>query len=796
MGTVLLLARRTWRRQRLQILTTALLVTVAAILMNLGVICATDYPAAQRETARRLHTADLQVQGTNAAAMAEMARLLRADPAVTQVREREAAQAWVSFTYNGAPTSTNLAFVVPDQHADLGRTQIVAEASERYPDPVWLPYVFRVGGGYSLGDPFTVTTAQGSRTFRVQGFTENLYLGMMTMGLTGVGVTPEQLAGLRTGPTALAGATFLDVRLSDPGLATEVSGRATSQVKAAFVARGLEPPAIRSDPYTLVESGAMVGPNLYAASLVAFALIIALVVVVVVRFLIRSAVLQDSTALGTLAAAGASVPQTLAGIALPMAGMALVGAVAGVALSYAVLPLLAASLVAQAGIGWAPGVSFPGAAVAIGVLTATALVTAVLAGRGVRRVAPVQAVRGGQDGHSFRRTLLALDRTRGALDVLLGLKQAVQHPSQNVLVAVVIALVTFAGMFSAALYTNVLGSRTAFTRLLVGDVAPVQIQVRDPQPSAASPGQRRELRDQLLAEVTRTPGVSKAFYVDNRGAAANGTPLMLAVTEDFARQDYSSIYQGRAPQHDNEVAIGGRVAERIGTSVGDTITLEVGASTRDYLVTGLISTVNYVGMRADLTTAGYRRMVPAYQPDYLAVYLDPGVTVADLRGALSPAAAGRIAAINDSDEVLGSQIDVYMQMAGYLAAGILIGTAVVIALVMGLVTATMLIRNRRSLGVRKALGFTSGQLVLQTVLTHLPVVLLGVVLGAGAGLLLVEPALVALLRTVGLMSLSLGIPPYVVAGLALAVLALATALIVAQAGRIRRITPYSLFQEV
>ena len=81
-------------------------------------------------------------------------------------------------------------------------------------------------------------------------------------------------------------------------------------------------------------------------------------------------------------------------------------------------------------------------------------------------------------------------------------------------------------------------------------------------------------------------------------------------------------------------------------------------------------------------------------------------------------------------------------------------------------------------------------------LTHLPVVLLGVVLGAGAGLLLVEPALVALLRTVGLMSLSLGIPPYVVAGLALAVLALATALIVAQAGRIRRITPYSLFQEV
>ena len=80
-------------------------------------------------------------------------------------------------------------------------------------------------------------------------------------------------------------------------------------------------------------------------------------------------------------------------------------------------------------------------------------------------------------------------------------------------------------------------------------------------------------------------------------------------------------------------------------------------------------------------------------------------------------------------------------------------------------------------------------------MTYLPVVVVGSLLGAGLGLVLVEPALVGLLRSAGIMALSLTIQPYVVGGLVLAIVVLATALIVAQAGRIRRITPYRLFQD-
>ncbi|MCO5309494.1 MAG: ABC transporter permease [Austwickia sp.] len=809
MGTVLLLARRSVRRQRLQLATTLLLVALAAMMINLGVICATDYPAAQRDVAVRLHTSQLQVHGADRAAIASMATHLREDPRVQRVDERADREAWGTLTYNGTPTPTTLIIFVPDERTDLGRTEIVERAGEAYADPVWLPYVFKVGGGYRLGDAVPVTIGQATRTFRVQGFYENPYFGMMTMGYSGLGVTQAQLDALGTGPAPVPAGTVLEVRVADPAQASAVATGSMDKVKAEYVAKGLEPPQIWGDPYDLVEGAAMTGPGIYAASLVAFAILIALVVVVVVRFVIRTAVLQDMTGIGTLSAAGCTATQSLWGIALPTVVTALVGSVAGVAASYGVLPGLRDSLIAQTGIRWSPGVSALGAASAVLLLTLVAAGTAALAARRVRRVTPVQAVRGGEDAHSFRRTIIPLAGTRGPLTALLGLKQGLHHASQNAMVAVVIALVTFAGMFSAGLYTDVIGSREAFTRLLIGDMPAAQVQLAgrtgsaEGSPTGSGPansgGRDNAARAELLAGVAATPGVTKAFPFDTRNASAAGVQLIVAVTDDFARQDYSAVYSGREPRHDNEIAIGGRLADRIGRGIGDTISIEVGGAKQDYVVTGLLSTVMYMGMKADLTTAGYRRLIPAYQPNYLNVYLAPGTTVAQFRAALpaavSPAAMAQVDAVNDSVEFLASQMDVYIQMCGYLAMGILIGTAVVICLVMGLVTATMIVRTRRSLGVRKALGFTTGQLIGQTVMTYLPVVVVGALIGAGLGLVLVEPALVGLLRGGGIMALSLTLRPYVVGGLVLGIVVLATALIVAQASRIRRITPYSLFQD-
>ena len=56
-------------------------------------------------------------------------------------------------------------------------------------------------------------------------------------------------------------------------------------------------------------------------------------------------------------------------------------------------------------------------------------------------------------------------------------------------------------------------------------------------------------------------------------------------------------------------------------------------------------------------------------------------------------------------------------------------TALIVAFVESLIIKTQITRSWRDLGVSKALGYTSGQLITQTMMSNMPSVLIGIVLG-------------------------------------------------------------------
>lgn len=60
---------------------------------------------------------------------------------------------------------------------------------------------------------------------------------------------------------------------------------------------------------------------------------------------------------------------------------------------------------------------------------------------------------------------------------------------------------------------------------------------------------------------------------------------------------------------------------------------------------------------------------------------------------------------------------------------IIAAVGLVIALVFILLVRTQLVKDNLQYGIYKALGYTSGQLLLQTTMNYLPVVVLGTLLG-------------------------------------------------------------------
>ena len=105
--------------------------------------------------------------------------------------------------------------------------------------------------------------------------------------------------------------------------------------------------------------------------------------------------------------------------------------------------------------------------------------------------------------------------------------------------------------------------------------------------------------------------------------------------------------------------------------------------------------------------------------------------------------------IHDQREAVLLSLDGYLSAVPVMAALVGSFSAVTILMVVVLVVGTLLREERRSLGVRKALGFTRRQLGAQLLWTVLPPVIAGTTAGAAVGALTLGPFIGAILRVVG-----------------------------------------------
>lgn len=151
--------------------------------------------------------------------------------------------------------------------------------------------------------------------------------------------------------------------------------------------------------------------------------------------------------------------------------------------------------------------------------------------------------------------------------------------------------------------------------------------------------------------------------------------------------------------------------------------------------------------------------------------------------------------VADNDSNMRSQVAVYADAARVLAIAIVTITAAVVTLVISLVVTTTLIEERRSLGIYKALGFTRRELMVQTCISYLLPVTVGVVLGCVVGAFLVDPLLSLALGSFGLVHTRFGLDPVLMLALGAGIVLLAVVLTLRRSRRLDRISAYSLVTE-
>ena len=769
------------RKSKSQTASLLLFALIAAMLLNIGLVMSLKIGVFFDEQAEDNHAAHLSgVYEAGVASIEKGRTYLENHPDVTEIETTNAVGGWGNYQLNGLTMQGLLILSRAGSEQKIDPPTLIGDSIPLTGDAAYIPYTLMLNGGYSVGDAIKFNLAEAELSFTVAGATKEIMFGSQQDPFLRIYLSDENWDAIN-GHFPHNGLTLLSARL--------LPGKDASRFHAEY---GLNVPndglfwALSSD----IAKAGRTGIAMIAASMiVAFAVVLLFVSLIVIRFRIINSIEEGMTNIGVQKATGYRSVQIIASISLQFALIALAGGTLGIAVSQALIPLLMELWKPVLGLEWLPEFDAVTAAISVAAVLLTSLLVSTITSRRINRLHPLIALRGGMSGHSFDKNHLPLDKARGPLNFLLALKQVLQNKKRTAGVSLIVAAVTMASVVGLTLNYNMSERRGEFARSIFGEVPHIDVLFML---------NRGNSGDAFKERMLNHPDVRKINgYTGNRPMSldVSGTTTAIIVSEDTTLMESEMMIEGRYPKHDNEIALGTLVLKAAGKKIGDIVNVGNGENKSEYLITGVVQVTEGNGRNGIINGDGMRMLRPDFSFRDYAVYLNDGVDAKTFIESVKAAEGNVFEVVIEEQNQVNNLISSVSVMFTTITTGIWAATVFVIILVLYMIIKTAILRRRRELGIQKAVGFTTLQLMNQIALNMTPVILLGVSIGAVAGYFGVSPIVVAMFSGMGISKLSLAVPigRTVIVSATLVGLAYIVSMLIAW--RIRKISAYALVTE-
>ncbi|MDE5893831.1 MAG: FtsX-like permease family protein, partial [Acetatifactor sp.] len=660
-----------------------------------------------------------------------------------------------SFAYNDGETNTE--FVILEKEAALsrsiGKVEIVEEGSKN--SGVYLPMLYKTGD-IDIGKTIELNIGSNTVSYTVCGFFNSVMAGSHNCVMCELLLTQDKYKELEKAGYAPR-ATLLSVRIADKLESENFEAALKSKVSAQF------PDArVSSNSYVLVTTSRYVSQMICSGIVSAMAFFVLLIALVVIASNIVNYIQENMKNLGALKAVGYTSGQLVRCLLLQFLGISLVVAALGIGFSYLLFPYVNNMMISQTGIPYEVHFLFLPCLLTLVILGAAVALAVWLFSRRIRKIDPILALRQGIQTHNFKKNHVPLEKTRMSLHLALALKNTLSGVRQNVTVCITMLVLSLVVVFSGLMIKNMILNIEPFLNMVVGEIADSCINVNAP------------IEKNFLREMESEPNVEKIYLYNMMNVRhVGGVELMATLCDDFAELNNQDVcIEGRYPQYDNEVAVGVKYAREKGLEIGEEITLTVGEREADYLITGFTQISNNLGKDCLLTREGYEKLGDLQN---LSFYLNvrEGVDLETFHKKIKEQFAGNVNAMIDVRAIIEGTASVYVTLLTFIVCAILLLSVVIIAFVFYLLVRTMLNRKKHDYGILKALGFTTGQLILQTALSFMPTMILSAALGLVVCSLIINPLMALFLSGIGIVKCTFTVPVglIAVAGAGMVVLA-------------------------
>jgi len=758
------------------------LIFLATLLLNVGMMVISSMNTFYDDKIEQLQDAHASVIINRTDYEPNQEKFLRTYAGVTKAETEEVLLLEsAAFPYGEGEMSNGIVLLNAESDRIISPLKLVQEQHIGETASIYLPYSFKTSGGHELGDSFTITYKDEKYHFRIGGFFEGTMLGSNNMGMMKF-LMPD--AAYREMSDKLGGqaeATLLSAITEDSSLSPQLLNDFNHAFPQLYAVDRTG--FYWSADIVMIKNSNTMTVNIIAMIVAAFALVIVLVSLLVIKFRVSNSIEDGMVNIGVLKALGYTSSQILSATLLQFMLITCSAGLVAVGVSYLGMPAFGGIASSLTGLVWVnyfnPFINL----MSIAIVATLVMIVIVLSALRIRRLTAVAALRGGISTHNFKRNMLPIAEAKGGLQFILACKTLLANYKQMLMMTIIIAAVTYASVFSIVLYFNIAADKTAFIHLVGAETSDLIVQIKGGEDSR-----------HIYEEIERHEGVDKVAWLDVIPTKLEGIEYYTFVSEDYGKLNNNTVFEGRNPRYDNEIALTWLVAEQLHKEIGDTVVVEAGSGSYTYLITGLSQSINYMGQTAALTLTGVQHLFPDYAGTVLNVYLDDAHKKSLIQ-ALKENHGSAIADISDVDELLKSQTGMYVSAVFAVMVVILATTVLVVGLILYLVIKAMILKRKKELGILKAVGYTTLQLMHQMAWSFVPVVMIGVILGSVLGYFYTNPLLALLLSSAGIKSVHFTVNLALVSGLCAGLISAAYLVSLLVSMRIRKISAYSLITE-
>lgn len=758
---------------------------IAALLLNAGLLVSINFNRFFSDTCNDLNTSNIYYAMPTKTYDNEVSSFIKNHENLINMQEEYTL--WADAKVDFKNEIRNLPLLMNDAGftRDMSKWKFVGEHLPPEDMSIYLPTIFHEIGGYNLNDKFEVYLVANDLTlkFTVKGFTEDIYFSSVETGLMGVYLPHETYVKVSDILDETYDAVLIFAELKEINKDIEIGIKELTSLESLTVTTDINALLLSFDIEIIGTSRVMMAVMM-AVMIVAFAFIIVTVCLIVVRFRIGNSIEDDMTKIGSLKALGYTGRQIILSVVLQFILIAFTGSIIGISLSYLATPMLSDVFAQQSGFKWVQGFDPVVSTISMGLILIIVVIVAYVTSRRINKLSPIVALRGGIVTHNFKKNHKPLENSRGSLPFVLALKNLLQNKKQGIMMTIIMFTVSFTGVFALVMFYNTTVDTRTFNETPGIELSNAVIYLKPDTDST-----------RIKEEIIQMEGVRKAQYIDESMLVINKYEVRTFVMEDFTTKETNTIYEGRYPKHDNEIAIAGHLAEMLNKDIGDSIIVEYSGLKENYLITGLTQGAYMSGINASIKRDGLLKVNPDYKEQGLQIYLDKGMDAGKLAKELEELYKDDQIAVTDMDHEVETGAGVYTDIVSKIGITILVITIAVVILVLYFVINSSITRRKRELGIQKAIGYSTYQLMNQISIGLLPSIIIGVTMGSLVGSTKSNAIMSVVQRGMGIMKANYVIvPSWIIAfGIILIVASYITSMLLTY--RIRRISAYALVTE-